>query len=103
MIIMMMMDSCLMAMPTKLARFEADVGRRITHPLVGTEVVDNVMRRWRTRVTAVTDAFLGMEWYGAPPTPWTAIVATKWWQLDRAPAEHAQTESLLLSPYFATN
>jgi hypothetical protein len=34
-----------------------------------------------------------MVWYGAPPTPWTAIVATKWWQLDRAPAEHAQTES----------
>jgi hypothetical protein len=35
----------------------------------------------------------GMVWYGAPPTPWTAIVATRWWQLDRAPAEHAQTES----------
>jgi hypothetical protein len=34
-----------------------------------------------------------MVWYGAPPTPWTAIVATRWWQLDRAPAEHAQTES----------
>jgi hypothetical protein len=38
--------------------------------------------------------FNGMVWYGAPPTPWTAIVATRWWQLDRAPAEHAQTESL---------
>jgi hypothetical protein len=35
-----------------------------------------------------------MVWYGAPPTPWTAIVATRWWQLDRAPAEHAQTESV---------
>jgi hypothetical protein len=35
----------------------------------------------------------GMD-YGAPPTPWTAIVATRWWQLDRAPAEHAQTESV---------
>jgi hypothetical protein len=34
----------------------------------------------------------GMVWYGAPPTPWTAIVATRWWQLDRAPAEHAQTD-----------
>jgi hypothetical protein len=20
----------------------------------------------------------GMVWYGAPPTPWTAIVATRW-------------------------
>jgi hypothetical protein len=36
----------------------------------------------------------GMVWYGAPPTPWTAIVATRRWQLDRAPAEHAQTESV---------
>jgi hypothetical protein len=35
-----------------------------------------------------------MVWYGAPPTPWTAIVATRWWWLDRAPAEHAQTESV---------
>jgi hypothetical protein len=35
-----------------------------------------------------------MVWYGAPPTPWTAIVATRWWQLDRAPTEHAQTESV---------
>jgi hypothetical protein len=35
-----------------------------------------------------------MVWYGAPPTPWAAIVATRWWQLDRAPAEHAQTESV---------
>jgi hypothetical protein len=35
-----------------------------------------------------------MVWYGAPPTPWTAIVATRWWQLDQAPAEHAQTESV---------
>jgi hypothetical protein len=35
-----------------------------------------------------------MAWYSAPPTPWTAIVATMWWQLDRAPAEHAQTESV---------
>jgi hypothetical protein len=35
-----------------------------------------------------------MAWYGAPPTPWTAIVATRWWQLDRAPAEYAQTESV---------
>jgi hypothetical protein len=24
----------------------------------------------------------GMVWYGAPPTPWTAIVATRWWQLE---------------------
>jgi hypothetical protein len=31
-----------------------------------------------------------MVWYGAPPTPWTAIVATKWWQLDRTQSEHAQ-------------
>jgi hypothetical protein len=36
----------------------------------------------------------GMVWYGAPPTPWTAIAATRWWQLDRAPAEHAQTVSV---------
>jgi hypothetical protein len=33
-------------------------------------------------------------WYGAPPTgtPWAAIVATRWWQLDRVPTQHAQTE-----------
>jgi hypothetical protein len=36
----------------------------------------------------------GMVWYGALSTPWTAIVATRWWQLDRPPAEHAQTESV---------
>jgi hypothetical protein len=35
-----------------------------------------------------------MVWYGAPPTSWAAIDATRWWQLDRAPAEHAQTESV---------
>jgi hypothetical protein len=35
-----------------------------------------------------------LVWHGAPPTPWTAIVATRWWQLDRVPAEHAQTESV---------
>jgi hypothetical protein len=37
-----------------------------------------------------------MVWYGAPPTPWAAIVATRWWQLDRAPTEHARRP---LSPY----
>jgi hypothetical protein len=26
----------------------------------------------------------GTVWYGAPLTPWAAIVATRWWQLDRA-------------------
>jgi hypothetical protein len=36
----------------------------------------------------------GMVWYGAPPTPWTAIVATRWWLLDRVPTEHTQTESV---------
>jgi hypothetical protein len=36
----------------------------------------------------------GMVWYGAPPTSWAAIDATRWWQLDQAPAEHAQTESV---------
>jgi hypothetical protein len=33
-------------------------------------------------------------WYGvAPllPTPWTAIDATRWWHLDRAPAEVGST------------
>jgi hypothetical protein len=35
-----------------------------------------------------------MVQYGAPPTPWAAIVAIRWWQLDQAPAEHAQTESV---------
>jgi hypothetical protein len=35
----------------------------------------------------------GMVWYGAPPTPLDRNLATKWWQ-DRAPAEHAQTESV---------
>jgi hypothetical protein len=35
-----------------------------------------------------------MVWYGAPPTPWTAIVATRWWQLDLSPAKHAETESV---------
>jgi hypothetical protein len=31
-------------------------------------------------------------WNGAPLIPWTAIIATRWWQPDLAPAEHAQTE-----------
>jgi hypothetical protein len=30
----------------------------------------------------------GMIWYGAPPTPWTAVVATRWWQLDRLETFH---------------
>jgi hypothetical protein len=29
-----------------------------------------------------------MVWYGALPTPWAAIGTTRWWHLDRAPAEH---------------
>jgi hypothetical protein len=51
---------------------------------------------WRT---------VGMVWYGTPPTSWAAIDATRWWHLDRAPAElwllpgclaepNAQTESV---------
>jgi hypothetical protein len=33
--------------------------------------------------------------YGAPPTSWATIDATRWWHLDRAPAEqYAQTESV---------
>jgi hypothetical protein len=48
-----------------------------------------------SEVSSQCMVWYGMVWYGAPPTPWTAIVATGWWQLDRAPAEHAQTESIL--------
>jgi hypothetical protein len=48
----------------------------------------------RGRMGAGVTVWYGMLWYGAPPTPSTAIVVTRWWQLDRAPAEHAQTVCL---------